>query len=206
MSALKGMSAMRKVPTLAWAMPAMLLLSGCISLGKEPPPQLLTITPAARVAPGDGQSGQPENAISVMAPEAPQKLRTLRIPVQIDPVSVAYLKDAQWAEAPTKLFQRLVSETIAVKTNRLVLDESQFVTSAGTRLAGELVEFGVDEASRSAVVVYDALLVTGAKEAVRKKRFEARVPLTAIDAVNVGRALNDAANSVANDVAGWIGG
>lgn len=197
---------MRKALIMAPVLPAVLLFGGCISLGKEPPPQLLTLTPATRMAAGAGQSGAPENAITVMTPDAPQKLRSLRVPVQIDPVSVAYLKDAQWAETPTKLFQRLVSETVAVKTGRLVLDESQFVTSAGTRLAGELVEFGVDEASRSAVVVYDALLVTGPKEAVRKQRFEARVPLAAIDAANVSRALNDAANQVAGDVAGWIGG
>jgi cholesterol transport system auxiliary component len=200
MSRLKGPASMRTALLLA-----PLLLAGCISLGQEPPAQLLTLSPTTRVAAGAANSGAPENAITVLSPDAPQKLRTLRVPVQVDAVSVAYIKDAQWAEAPTKLFQRLVSETLAAKTGRLVLDEAQFVTSAGTRLAGALVEFGIDEDSRSAVVVYDAVIVTGAKEAVRKQRFEARVPVAAIDAASVGRGLNEAANKVADDVAAWVG-
>jgi cholesterol transport system auxiliary component len=40
---------------------------------------------------------------------------------------------------------------------------------------------------------------------VEKRRFEARVPVSAIDAASAGAALNDAANQVAVEVADWVG-
>jgi len=42
--------------------------------------------------------------------------------------------------------------------------------------------------------------------AVEKRRFEARVPVAAIDAVSAGTALNQAANQVAAEVATWVAG
>jgi len=38
------------------------------------------------------------------------------------------------------------------------------------------------------------------------RRFEARVPVAAIDRANAAPAVNAAANQVAIEVAGWIGG
>ena len=47
--------------------------------------------------------------------------------MQQDDASVAYVKDAQWVEAPQRLFQRLLSETVAAKTPLVVLDEGPLV-------------------------------------------------------------------------------
>ena len=44
-----------------------------------------------------------------------------------------------------------------------------------------------------------------APQAFEKRRFEARVPVAAIDAASAGVALNRAANQVAMQVADWIG-
>ena len=71
-------------------------------------------------------------------------------------------------------------------------------------LSGSLMEFGIDSASMQAVVVYDAVkLVRG--QVVEKRRFEAREAVTAIEPGLAGAALNRAANTVAAEMAAWVG-
>ncbi|MDA4831234.1 hypothetical protein NY536_07105, partial [Enterobacter hormaechei] len=57
---------------------------------------------------------------------------------------------------------------------------------------------------RQAVVIYDAALTRAGKDTVEKRRFEARVPVAAIDAANAGTGLSQAANQVAAEVAAWV--
>jgi cholesterol transport system auxiliary component len=179
-------------------------LAACISFGAEPPPSLLTLTPTSPVTVGQSQTASADRSITVTVPVVPQEIATARVPVQATATTVAYVKDAQWVEAPARLFARLMSDTITARTGRIVLDPGQFTLNPGVRLTGELRQFGMDAASRSAVVVYDAALARGEGQ-VEKRRFEARVPVGAIDAASAGPALNQAANQVAADVASWIG-
>lgn len=180
-------------------------LAACISFGAEPPPSLLTLTPTSPVAVGQSQTASADRSITITVPVVPQEISTPRVPVQATATTVAYVKDAQWVEPPARLFARLMSDTITARTGRIVLDPGQFTLNPGVRLTGELRQFGMDAATSSAVVVYDAALARGENQ-VEKRRFEARVPVGAIDAASVGPALNQAANQVAADVAGWIGG
>jgi cholesterol transport system auxiliary component len=85
-----------------------------------------------------------------------------------------------------------------------VLDPRQFTFDPGQRLTGTLQEFGFEETGSEAVVIYDAAIARGAN-AVETRRFEARVPVAAIDAANAPAALNRAANDVAAQVAAWVG-
>ena len=179
-------------------------LAACISFGAEPPPSLLTLTPTSPVTVGQSQTASADRSITVTVPVVPQEIATARVPVQATATTVAYVKDAQWVEAPARLFARLMSDTITARTGRIVLDPGQFTLNPGVRLTGELRQFGMDAASSSAVVVYDAALARGEGQ-VEKRRFEARVPVGAIDAASAGPALNQAANQVAADVAAWIG-
>jgi len=182
-------------------------LSACVSFGSEPPPFLLTLTADAAPAAGQARTTGEAQALTILIPTAPQKLRTQRIPVQQDDASIAYVKDAQWVEAPQRLFQRLLSETVAARTNRVILDEGQYLTAPGEQLAGQLLDFGVDEATNEAVVVYQAMLVGAGGKSVTQRRFEAREPIGGkIEAKRVGEALTTAANKVAGDVAGWLAG
>ncbi len=192
------------------ALPAaasLLLLSGCAGLlgGAKPPKYLFNLTPASKVEAGAAQSGTTENALGVLTPTISQKLATTRIPVQSQPNQVAYLVDAKWVENPARLFQSLLAETITARTGRLVLDEAQYLTAPNNRLSGELVDFGVDEASRSAIVTYDAVLTNANGEIIRKRRFVATEPMVEITAQYAGDAINRAANKVAADVAAWVG-
>ena len=192
-----------RAPLLAAA--AAVTLSACVSLGGgKTPPFLLTLDADAAPAPGESRTAGDTATLTILIPTAPQKLRTPRIPVQQDGASVAYVQDAQWVEAPQRLFQRLISETVAARTSRVVLDEGQYLTSPGEQLAGQLMEFGVDAQTGEAVVVYQAMLVSSRGKSVTQRRFEAREPLGAIEAKPVGEALTRAANKVAADVAAWL--
>lgn len=182
-------------------------LSACVSFGGKAPPFLLTLDADAAPAAGQVRTAADAATLTILIPTAPQKLRTVRIPVQQDGTSIAYVKDAQWVEAPPRLFQRLVSETVAARTSRVVLDEGQYLTAPGEQLAGQLMEFGVDARTGEAVVVYQAMLVSTAGKSVTQRRFEAREAIGGkVEAKPVGEALTRAANKVAADVAGWLAG
>lgn len=180
-------------------------LSGCIGLGGKTPPFLLSLDADAAPTAGAARTAADASTLTILIPTAPQKLRTTRIPVQQDNSSVTYVKDAQWVEAPNRLFQRLVSETVSASTGRVVLDEGQYLTAPGEQLAGQLMEFGVDARTGEAVVVYQAMLVSAGGKSVTQRRFEARETLGGVvEAKPVGEALARAANKVAVDVAGWL--
>lgn len=179
-------------------------LSACVSFGGKTPPSLLTLTATNMVPNGTAKSGASSEALIVLLPEAPRKLDSNRVPVQIDDSSIAYLKDAVWADKPSRLMQALLTETIAAKTGRLVLNETDAGGKATQYLSGTLLEFGVDASASEAVVVYDAVrLLRG--QTVEKKRFEARRPVSAVEPGPAGIALNAAANDVAVQVSDWIG-
>jgi cholesterol transport system auxiliary component len=180
-------------------------LSACISFGAKPPPSLLTITSASAVPAGQTVSSANVATITIMVPAVSQALATQRVPVQTSDTSVAYLVNAQWVEPPARLFARLLSDTIAAKTGRVVLSTSQSLADPGARLTGELRSFGVVAGSKEAVVVYDAALMRSEGHVIEKRRFEARVPLSQIEADDAGVAINQAANQVAAEVADWVG-
>lgn len=183
---------------------APLLLAGCISIGEDPPPALLTLTPDVAPQAGAGEAGEATTALTVMRPETPGSLSVTRVPVQVDPSTIAYLKDAVWVDRPAKLFQDLLVATIRQRTGRLVLDDVESRSGTATTLRGTLRAFGYDAQSGSVVVTYDAIRESGGR--LETRRFTASVPGVPAEASPVGVALNDAANRVADDVAEWIGG
>jgi cholesterol transport system auxiliary component len=195
---------MRNIRHAMFAGAIALSLGACVSFGGKAPPSLLVLTAANSVANGTAKSGVSSEALIVLLPEAPRKLDSNRVPVQIDDSSIAYLKDAVWADKPARLMQLLLMETIAAKSGRLVLNETDAGGKATQYLSGSLLEFGVDASASEAVVVYDAVrLVRG--QTVEKRRFEARRPVTAVEPGPAGIALNAAANDVAVQVSDWIG-
>lgn len=181
-----------------------LTLAGCISFGEKPPPSLLTLTSASTVAAGTVRSAAAGNAVTVVVPTVPQALQTLRVPVQATATSIAYIQNAQWVEQPNKLFQHLLSETIAARTGRVVLDARQSTLDPGTRLTGTLQAFGLDAASGQAVVIYDAELARDNGATIETRRFTAQAPASA-HPQSIATALNAGANQVAAQVADWLG-
>ena len=185
---------------------ATLPLAACISFGAKPPPSLLTLQPSATLAVGTVQDSASARSITIQVPATPTSLAGARVPVQATPTSIAYIKNALWAEPPARLFTRLLSDTVSAQANMVVLSNVQSITDPSATLGGELRSFGVDAATREAVVTYDAALTRAGATTVEKRRFEALVAVAAIDAPSAGIALNQAANQVAGEVATWVAG
>lgn len=183
---------------------ALLALTGCLGLGGKTPKSLITLTPAATAPAGSTASGNARTAIAMTEFEAPAKLDVTRVPVQVTDSEIQYVKDAVWNEKPARLLSRLIAETIRARGDRLVIDGDDPGALAETRLSGFLREFGYDARSGEVVLVLDAARA-GTGSAVTTKRFEARVPGVVAEAAPVGAALNQAANTVAAEVAAWVG-
>lgn len=184
---------------------AALALSGCISFGAKPPPSLLNLTSIAAVPANDARMVRSGEAITITVPYVPQAIATTRLAVLTGDTAVAYVKDAVFVEPPAKLFQRLLSETVAAKTGSVVLDPRQFALAPGKQLSGGLKSFGIDADTNEAVVIYDAAYSPDKGASVKTRRFEARVAVSEIEAASAGAALNEAANKVASEVASWLG-
>ena len=179
------------------------LLAGCVSLGPKAPRALLTLTPTETTPAGTTRTADSGDTITVLTPVVPAAIATARIPVYDGRSELAYVKDAAWNEPPARLFQRLLSETVAVRTGRVVLDFRQSSLDPGTRVSGQLVRFGIDPVAMQAVVVYDGILQR-ARGGIATRRFEARAPIAAIEGRAAGSALNSAANDIAGQVADWV--
>ena len=188
---------------LALAAPLLLGLSGCISLGGEPPASLLTLSPEARAPVGAGVGGTERPVIAVLSIDTPAKLDVLRVPVAVSETELAYLQEAFWVEKPARLFRRVVGETIRARGNAMVVDGDDTATLATVTLRGTLIDMGYDAQTSSAVVRFDAVRI-GNDGAVSTRRFEAREAGVAAEAKAVGEALNVAANKVAAEVADWV--
>jgi len=183
---------------------AVLALAGCVSLGGKPPEQLLNLTAASTAPAGASASGTSATALTVLDIQAPQELDVTRVPVRVTGSTLAYLKDAQWVEKPTRLFKRLLSDTIRAKGNRLVVSGTDLDSAAATKLTGTLSAMDFDAAQGAVVVRFDAVLLTRERQ-IQAKRFESVVSGVAADPVQVGDAFNRAANEVAAQVADWVG-
>jgi cholesterol transport system auxiliary component len=180
-------------------------LGGCVSLGGgKVPATLLTLSAEAAAPAGTTTAAAIAQAVLVMEPETDKRLAVLRVPVQVDTAQVAYLKDAQWVERPSRLFRSLLAETLRADGKRLVIEDDQRAMAAGERLSGRLLEMGYDAREMAVVVRFDAMLTRGSE--VRTRRFEATVPGVAARPEEVGSALNKAANDVAGQVAEWMAG
>ncbi len=180
----------------------LLPLAGCVSFGAKPPKQLMNLSATAKVPVGVTRTAASGQTFTILSPSVPAAIAATRVPVYSSGTAIAYVKDAVWIDSPARLFQRLLSETVAAKTGRIVLDVRQYTNDPGVRVQGSLLMFGVDEGTSEAVVAYEAVIVRGTE--MDSRRFEARVPVGVIDATTVGPALNTAANKVAADVADWI--
>jgi cholesterol transport system auxiliary component len=193
----------RRAASLSISAAMLLALPACVSFGGKAPVAMLTLSADASVAAGTNSSGMAKDALVVHIPEAPRKLDTNRIAVQVGSGSVAYLKDSVWSDKPATLIQQLLAETLAAKNGLLILNDAETAGKAESRLAGQLVEFGIDEAGMEAVAIFDAVRIRKDRP-IEKRRFVAREGLGKIDPVQAGEALNGAANKIAAEVAEWL--
>ena len=187
-----------------YALPLLIMLGACVSFGGKAPVSMLVLTSDNVVAAGAARTAAVADALVIQIPQVPRKLDNNRVPVQIDASSIAYLKDAFWADKPARLMQMLLVETVSAKSGNLVLNEVDAGGKATRYLSGSLLEFGIDATTNEAVVVYDMVKIIRGS-ATEKRRFEARRPVNAIAPAPAGAAINAAANDVASQIADWAG-
>jgi cholesterol transport system auxiliary component len=185
-----------------FALPLVMALGACVSFGGKAPPSMLVLTSDNIVSAGSARLASSAETLVIQTPSVPRKLDTNRIPVQINSSSIAYVKDAFWADKPARLMQSLLVETLSAKTGNLVLNEVDAGGKATVYLSGSLLEFGIDAATNEAIIVYDAVKIARNSPA-EKRRFEARRPVSVVAAAQAGEALNAAANDVAVQIAAW---
>lgn len=179
-------------------------LGSMLGGGGKAPTILFTLESQAPPA-APARSAAVSETVTILNPIISEELRTVRVPVEVSPTQVQYVKDLQWVDRPDRLFQHLLEETVRRTTNRVVLDPNQSTLDPGLVVSGELQRFGYDAQTGMVVVQYDASLATQGGTHVQSRRFDAAVPADGT-AATVAPALNDAANQVAIEVARWIGG
>jgi cholesterol transport system auxiliary component len=199
-------------PLLRLAAGAALALSvGACSLGSllggggKAPVVLYTLTPETPERTAAVKRAAAGESVTVEIPVIDKELRTTRVPVQVSDTQVQYVADLTWVDTPDRLFKTLLMETIARSTSRVVLDPDQVALDPGLVLSGKLSRFGFDSTTGEAVVRYEGMLAAPDGAHVETRMFESRVPADGTGAVTAA-ALNRAANQVAIEVAGWIGG
>ncbi len=198
---------MRTMFRVTVAAAAALSLGACALLGggPKPPPTLLTLSPSAAAPQAVVRSANAGEAVTIETPIIPKELRGVRVPAQVGPTAVAYIKGLQWVDTPDRLFQDLLEETVLRTTSRVVIDPKQTGLDPGLIVSGRLSNFGYEAGEGNVLVRYDAALAAAGGTRVETRRFEARAPADGT-ASTVGPALNTAANQVALQVAQWIGG
>jgi cholesterol transport system auxiliary component len=179
-------------------------LGGLLGGGK-PATSLVTLSPEAPEPSQIVRTAGVGQAVTIATPSTAKELRTVRVPVQVNPTNVQYVANLQLIDTPDRLFAGLLSETVRRTTNRVVLDPSQSNLDPGVAVTGELQRFGYDAASGQVVVQFDGSMSTAGGNGVQTRRFTATAPADGT-AATVGPALNRAANQVAEQVAQWIGG
>jgi len=187
-----------------------LALAGCGPLvqigGNDSPPDAL-LTLRSSLAGTPIRPADASRTLLIEQPSVPGALQTLRLPVTISDTEVQYLQAANWIEQPSRLFQRLLADTVGARSGVLVLSDRQSDVPSARKLTGQLLEFGLDVRGAPQVRVrFDALLTGADGRPVAARRFEATRPVAAQDAATVGSALNSAANGVADEIAAWVGG
>lgn len=184
---------------------ATLSLSGCISFGAKPPPRLMALSATTPLAAGPAITTGDKQAVAIQRLSAIPALSTQRVLVTDGATAIAYLKGGLWAAQPTELFRSLLSETITVKTGRVVTEARNLQIQPNTRLSGQLSAFGLDGPGNAVTVTFDATMAHEGSDQIQSRRFTARLPVSSQQPEAVAAALNQAANQVAGEVAEWIG-
>ncbi len=186
-------------------LPVLLLSGGCVRIGAKPPQSLLTIASHAVVKPGVTERVSDANSIALLQIGSARAIAPSRVAVRASDNSVAYVKNAVWADSPRGLFHALLTETLDARDDLVVVDLTQYGVDPRQKLSGDLVDFTIDAKARQAVVTFDASLI-GPDGAITRRRFTASAPVREVDAKGVAAPMQVAANQVAGEVADWVQG
>lgn len=188
------------------------MLASCgpiVQIGaKGPPAQSLLLIEADAQPDSSKAAALGGTTLAVEPPQLPAMLQTLRLAVRTSDNEVQYLKAASWAETPSRLVQRLLSDTLTAR-GMAVIDRSQAGARADASLSGMLREFTLDVRNPAAPMVsvrFDAQLTrAGVARPLAIRSFVATEPAPSDSPVDVAAALSRATNRMAGDLAIWTG-
>lgn len=195
---------------IAVAVAAALMISACgpiVQIGaKTPPAQSLLLIEADTTTAPQLQDTVKGTTLAVELPQLPSTLQTLRLAVRTSDNEIQYLPAASWAEIPSRLVQRLISDTLG-NSGIVIIDRSQASARADVALSGTLREFALDvrnPSGSSVVVRFDAQLTrTGTPRPIAIRRFDASEPVRSEAPVDVAAALSRATNRLAAELSIW---
>ncbi len=186
------------------AFAAVLVLSGCSSVGSTVPRGYDILAPTAF----PGRAGSVRGQLLVIEPKAIASLDTERIAVRGPGGAYSYLSDGSWADRLPKLLQARIIQAFE-NANRL-----RSVGRPGDRLASDWQLLAdvrsfevVATGSTEVVVELSVKLVNDRSGRIRAARvFSARAPAAGTDAANVASAFNQASAKVLAEIVIWSTG
>lgn len=186
---------------------AALLLVGCVSLLQSPS--------KSRVFNLQTPQGIPVATerlpiqLSIDEPAAGGALDSNRVVVYAQPLELQYLAGAQWSERATRLWQRLLVESIENSGRFRAVSSAGQALRHDWALVGELIEFQaqIDAGGAPTVLVKLSLkLVENPSLKVRSQRtFSARVAASGGDASAIVDGFDRATRQVLAEVVQWVG-
>jgi len=185
-----------------------LLLAGCVPLLKSPGPSRVFNLTAPKPAVATESARLPIQ-LSVDELAAGGALESNRIVVYAKPLELQYLAGAQWSERSTRLWQRLMVETIESSGRFRAVSSSGQALKADWNLLGELIEFqahiGADGAAQIRVRLSLKLVENPSLKVREQRTFQARIDAPRSDPDSIIAAFEQATRQVLTDLALWVG-
>ncbi len=157
--------------------------------------------------PAAGRPAASARAIVVAEPVGIQPFEADRIIVREAGGSLSFLGGGQWADRLPRLIQTRIIQSLENAGRLRSVSRPGDKVVADYQLISEIRAFDIAAGTGEAVVDISAKLVAdGTGKVVAARIFTARVPVTAVDAGNGARALDQALGTVLADLVRWVNG
>ena len=151
------------------------------------------------------QTTEVGKVVVVEPPTVVGKLQTQRVPVLMSDTRIAYLKETQWVENPSRLLQRLLVDRM--NSAGLTAVGPGIREESGRTITTTLREFGLDARDRAAPkasVRVDVVLSGAGGKLIGARQFETDVLIADESPDAVVNGLSVGANRVAGEMVDWL--
>lgn len=195
----------RPLTTRAATLAALLLAASGLAAGgcSSPSSPAFDLTaPAGGVRNG----GLPGGQLVVAEPKSIAPFESERLVARDAAGSLSYLPGVQWADRLPSLFQARLIQTFENTSRLKAVGRPGEGLTAEYQLNTEIRSFGLDAATREAVVeVTVKLVAVTSGKVVRGQTFRARTPVPSVDGPTVAQALDRSFSRVLVDIVRWTG-
>ena len=196
-----------KPQRLTFALPFLLVLTGCSILGSEQRDPVTIYAPDVRVAP---QAGWPQVdwTLIIAKPTAARVIDSPRISVRPMPGELQVYRGVSWALPATDMLQDAVQRTLEDSGRIPAVASADAGILGEYKLVMDLRRFEADYAGGalpSAVVEVNAKLVNNrGQRVVASRTFLQQKPANSVDVAQVAAAFEEALEAATADIAGWV--